>query len=90
MRITFQKALGAAFQIPGEEPEDDPAGEVADKRTETLNSLAKLSDSLFTLRENIVLPGVESKKRKRSEDEDVSETSYWEKCAADSLSLVDA
>lgn len=93
LRITFQKALGATFKIPprGEERDDDPAGEIEDKRAETLKSLGKLSETLFSLREGITLPGVEApRKRKRAEDGDAEEEEYWKASAADSLALVDA
>jgi len=93
VRITFQKALAAGFKVPGEEPED-PAGEMADARVAALQSLAKLSDSLFDLRERITLPGTEGKKRKRDDDdadeEDFTEESYWKRAAKDSLALTDA
>ncbi|WOO81014.1 Protein BFR2 [Vanrija pseudolonga] len=93
LRITFQKALGATFKIPskGEERDDDPAGEIEDKRAETLKSLGKLSETLFALREGITLPGVEApRKRKRTEDGDAEDEEYWKASAADSLALVDA
>ncbi|KAL1410864.1 rRNA-processing protein bfr2 [Vanrija albida] len=93
LRITFQKALGATFKVPprSEERNDDPAGEVEAKRAETLKSLGKLNETLFSLREGITLPGTEApRKRKRAEDGDAEDEEYWKASAADSLALVDA
>jgi hypothetical protein len=93
MRITFQKALGSAFKVPGSVlPEtEDPAGELAQKRADTLASLAKLSDTLFDLRATsaLTLPGTAERKRKRS-DADVDEEAYWTSAAVESLALDDA
>lgn len=70
---------------------DDPAGEVKDKRTEALEALGKLSESMFTLRTQIAIPGTEPpSKRRRTSDSDVNDETYWMDSAADDLALVDA
>jgi protein AATF/BFR2 len=90
MRIAFQKAVPSAFSLPPfDEVDDDPEGEIEPKRADALSSLAELSETLFSLRSLISLPGTEAPAKRRRTGEP-SDESYWTASAADSFALADA
>ncbi len=93
LRITFQKALIASSELPTPLP-TDPAGEISEKKRDTLRSLGDLNVQLFALREALPLPGaeipVELGKRKRAEGDKVMEEEYWMQSARASLAMTDA
>ncbi|KAK4684694.1 protein AATF/BFR2, partial [Tremellales sp. Uapishka_1] len=91
LRITFQKAITSSSTLPNPLPADS-TDQLDTKRDQVLASLADLNERLFVLREGLKLPGVgegaETKKRKRQEGDELEE-SYWATAARDSLELVD-
>ncbi|WWD03974.1 hypothetical protein V865_002034 [Kwoniella europaea PYCC6329] len=92
LRITFQKALSSSTSLPNsiDVYPSDPEGEIASKKAEILKSLSDLNERLFTLRENLLLPGAEKSVGDKRKRDDYDEEEYWKQSAVRSLELSDS